>query len=781
MGWMKLYKSRKYLQSILLSIMFMMLIFLITASYTLFRFADKTVLENQFAADQKLLTQINYNLSYMNVIVKNVATSIFYDDDLTPFLYSSTQEDIIRKISKLSKIVSSFDFLNSMVFYNGVNDTFYSDSVYNYDIPNEVIFTKLKKFLSIPSKVAKMELIPFQYSTDTVKQTLNVFSYFMFNSLDQYKLGESVLILNVKPEWIFESIKRINDLDISDQSSVFVINDKAEVILEDSKHSQLYSEASQLIPIRQKQSGKAVDSFSHIIQGEKYLISYMTMEVNHWKVISLQPYSVVTNKTKQLRETSIIVTLGFLILSVLMSYFVARKLYQPIEKLLKFVMLKNGGENEGQVKEMDTKDELAFVERNYDHILTRFQLLEQTQDTTQTILTNYRLSLLITDSSGFKQEEIQELTHHYRLKLHLDEKLIVCILKIDNYQEFIDNIPPTGRQLYYFSILNITKEFLDQSFICESVNMRRDHLVMLINVRNNKEDYVQITKILMEAREVVQQYYKISFSAALSNVVEDYRNITLQYQTALQYSLYRVVYGKGSVIVPQMVAEQVSNHEFYTPKELESKLMNAIKAGDLAEMHELMESFMKDIAKYDYDNIMNAILHLIGLIKQTINVININKPLPITVDFYDLNRKVMEKETLDEITILLNNMITDISEQNNGVKGERSSVVLQTIKDIISVSYINPDLNVQSISALLKMSPVYVGRMFKAAESISIVDYMNEIRLTQALGLLRTTELSAKEIMLKVGFGNQSYFFRLFKQKYGVTPMEYRLKMSMKL
>ena len=780
MGWIRLYKSRKYLQSILLSIMFLMLIFLISASYTLFRFSDKTILENQFDADQKLLTQINYNLSYMNVIVKNVTTSIFYDDDLTSFIYGSSQEDIFKKITKLNKLVSTYDFLNSIIYYNGINNAFYSDYSSNSEISNEVIYTKLKAFLSNPEQVAKMELIPFKYDSDTVNRSLNVFSYFMFNSLEQYKPGESVLILNVKPEWIFESIKRLNDLGANEKSSIFVINEQAEVILEDSKYSQLYTKASQLITKRQEQSGKTVDSFSQILQGEKYLISYMTMEVNHWKVISIQPYSVVTNKTKQLRTTSIIVTVGFLVLSVLMSYFVARKLYQPIEKLLKFVMLKNGGQTGEQLKEMDTKDELAFVERNYDHILTRFQHMEHTQDTTQAILANFRLSLLITDSGGFKQGEIKELADHYRLKLQLDGKLILCIIKIDDYQEFIDNIKPTGRQLYYFSILNITKELLENKFVCESVDMRRDHLVILLNVSDSKEDYEQITRILREAREVVQQYYKISFTAALSNVIDDYRNLTLQYQTALQYSLYRIVYGKGSVIIPAMVAEQISNREFYTPLDLERKLIDSMKMGDLLEMHDILDLFLADIAKHDYDNMINAILHLIASIKHTLHEINNNKLLTISVDLYDLNRKVMEKETLDEIKILFKNLFTDISEQYKGLKGERSSVMLQVIKDIVSVNYMDPDLNVQSISTLLKMSSVYVGKLFKSVESVSIVDYINEIRLSKALGLLSTTEDSVNDIMKRVGFGNQSYFFRLFKQKYGATPMEYRLKMTTK-
>ena len=54
------------------------------------------------------------------------------------------------------------------------------------------------------------------------------------------------------------------------------------------------------------------------------------------------------------------------------------------------------------------------------------------------------------------------------------------------------------------------------------------------------------------------------------------------------------------------------------------------------------------------------------------------------------------------------------------------------------------------------------------------IQYLNDYRLTMAGELLKMTEESVTQIALKCGFENLSYFNRLFRRKFGVTPGQYR-------
>lgn len=55
------------------------------------------------------------------------------------------------------------------------------------------------------------------------------------------------------------------------------------------------------------------------------------------------------------------------------------------------------------------------------------------------------------------------------------------------------------------------------------------------------------------------------------------------------------------------------------------------------------------------------------------------------------------------------------------------------------------------------------------------MEYINDYRLNYSRQLLsHSAELSIDDIYMKVGFNNKSTFYRLFKQKYELTPKEFQ-------
>lgn len=72
------------------------------------------------------------------------------------------------------------------------------------------------------------------------------------------------------------------------------------------------------------------------------------------------------------------------------------------------------------------------------------------------------------------------------------------------------------------------------------------------------------------------------------------------------------------------------------------------------------------------------------------------------------------------------------------------------------------------------MSEASLVRHFRAAFGVSPMAYLRRIRLTHAAELLQNTDHSLKEIAEETGFSSVSYFFRLFRRFYGVTPQVYR-------
>ena len=74
------------------------------------------------------------------------------------------------------------------------------------------------------------------------------------------------------------------------------------------------------------------------------------------------------------------------------------------------------------------------------------------------------------------------------------------------------------------------------------------------------------------------------------------------------------------------------------------------------------------------------------------------------------------------------------------------------------------------------MSRTSLERYFQAALGVTPMIYLRNLRLRHAAELLINTDFSLKEIADQSGCSSMSYFFRVFRSCYGVSPLEYRRK-----
>lgn len=71
-------------------------------------------------------------------------------------------------------------------------------------------------------------------------------------------------------------------------------------------------------------------------------------------------------------------------------------------------------------------------------------------------------------------------------------------------------------------------------------------------------------------------------------------------------------------------------------------------------------------------------------------------------------------------------------------------------------------------------SPAHFMRFFKAAVGQTFVEYVTDCRLCAAARALAESETAVRQIAEGEGFESLSYFCRLFRRKYGVSPGHYR-------
>ena len=87
----------------------------------------------------------------------------------------------------------------------------------------------------------------------------------------------------------------------------------------------------------------------------------------------------------------------------------------------------------------------------------------------------------------------------------------------------------------------------------------------------------------------------------------------------------------------------------------------------------------------------------------------------------------------------------------------------------------NIELDVQTLCDYVNYSRSYLSRVFHRETGLTIPEYINRIRMENAMELLRETALPLREVAASVGIHDSFYFSKLFKKFTGRTPREYRL------
>jgi AraC-like DNA-binding protein len=114
------------------------------------------------------------------------------------------------------------------------------------------------------------------------------------------------------------------------------------------------------------------------------------------------------------------------------------------------------------------------------------------------------------------------------------------------------------------------------------------------------------------------------------------------------------------------------------------------------------------------------------------------------------------------------------------IRQQQRSLRLKPLFDHISQHYAER-LTAAEAARLAGLSAPQLARTFKRVAGMTLVAYVNHVRLTNAARLLKETEDSIADIAFEVGFADQSYFDKRFKRAFGQSPSEFRAGSSMSL
>lgn len=141
----------------------------------------------------------------------------------------------------------------------------------------------------------------------------------------------------------------------------------------------------------------------------------------------------------------------------------------------------------------------------------------------------------------------------------------------------------------------------------------------------------------------------------------------------------------------------------------------------------------------------------------------------ICLNVKDKDSHLVSLKVYDLLLTMKQNLETSQIEllDNKGIKAK-------AIKKYIETQY-KEDISLEMVSQVADCTKQYTCKLFKQYYGVRPIEYLNRLRVNQSMQLLlNESHIKVSEIGHLVGYRGPSYFGAVFKKQVGMTPLQYR-------
>ena len=499
--------------------------------------------------------------------------------------------------------------------------------------------------------------------------------------------------------------------------------------------------------------------FTAQINGLYFVVTYIKSDANDWIYVDLIPMDSLYSRVSQIKIVIVIISLLLISMGILFSYLLSGRIYKPVKGILETLRAKSiiGREN--------GKNELSVLSGVLDKLIKDEELLNEEIEQYQRSLKQTYLTKLIKGELDDK-EKIGMFPNHY----------FCCILfSIDRYAAFIENHNQEELKYLMYILLCFCEEVVGKFIKCSGVLIESDKICIIMNTESSAESTLRkvVENIYAGMQGEVPGLNGISFSLSVGKIYEGMDNIRCSYMEAAEAMQYRLLLGCGSLIFYWSVEER--RGEYYYPASQTKQIQNCLMVNSYEGVRAAFEELIDHIEKKEdlsYENLMHILYQLLGEIANY--SLSCNLKLSEIFDGESALFKTLDRfETLRDIKEWMLNLYDKVIRYREESEN-RNKKYIKEIVAAIHENYKKSDLDINFIASKVNLSYSYFRKIFKENMNCSFLDYVNNLRVSEAKQLLKNTNWTTEKIAEHVGFYNYQAFGRVFKKNEGVTPGRYR-------
>ena len=128
---------------------------------------------------------------------------------------------------------------------------------------------------------------------------------------------------------------------------------------------------------------------------------------------------------------------------------------------------------------------------------------------------------------------------------------------------------------------------------------------------------------------------------------------------------------------------------------------------------------------------------------------------------------------IGHLYLFMDSLISTSVRQHSKPGGKVKDFYIKESLTYIEQHY-HENITVEDMANICGLNRSYFGKMFRESTGFSPQEFIIHVRMSKASELLKSTDKTIGEISVLVGYPNQLHFSRAFKNKYGVSPKNYR-------
>lgn len=207
-------------------------------------------------------------------------------------------------------------------------------------------------------------------------------------------------------------------------------------------------------------------------------------------------------------------------------------------------------------------------------------------------------------------------------------------------------------------------------------------------------------------------------------------------------------------------------------KPILNTLQKAIEQKTYKEIYELLGNIRK---RFAVDSLgMAEVVHLWNQIIGTVIKYYSEEECCSGLEYLNYSEISDRFQDFDSLYSFLSEIFKQLELQSSASVNENEVIYYfeQLVKYIDG--HYDQELYIRDLSARFYLNQFYCCRLFKKVLGKTFSEYVVSIRINKACQLIKNTDLSIKEIALKVGYADYFYFNKVFKKQCGTTPARYR-------